>query len=264
MDAFSIQNIAMFPSWTAEEEQYIRDNWERLSDTDMADHLGRTEKSVHNRRCALGLHRRQRPTSWSENEVDFLELHWGSWPSIKIARHLNRSNVAVVQKARTLGLYDQMNQGDMLSLAADTQMLGLKNTRIIRNWIENEGLRARRMHLSMGKGKEDQKHYVIKTQDFLTWLQAHPDRWDSRKIPLYGLGIEYPWLQEKRIADGHPAKQPVKRFWTDTEKSYLAMQIGRGIPYSAVAKTLGRSIKSVKSMGHSMGLVSGYMKRATA
>ena len=255
------QTEQQFSHWSAEEDQYIQDNWKARSDLQRGEHLGRTEKSVHNRRCAMGLHRRKPTEYWSEQELEFLELHWGTWPSIKIAKKLSRSHIATVEKARSIELYDQMRQGDMLSLASATEMLGLKNTKVVRNWIENEGLRAKKEPLTNNLVRKDQMHYIIKTQDFLAWLEQHQDRWDSRKIPLYGLGIEYPWLREKREKDNR-TRTPIKRPWTQEEKSYLAMQISRKIPYSSVAKSLNRSLRSVRSMGHMMRLFSGEQQKS--
>lgn len=97
--------------------------------------------------------------------------------------------------------------------------------------------------------------YIFRMKHVLEWLEAHPDKWDSRRIPLYGLGVEYPWLTEKRKQDA--ALPPIKRPWTDYELSYLKMQVERGVPYSAIAKELGRSKRSAKCQGHQLGLVSG-------
>lgn len=146
-----------------------------------------------------------------------------------------------------------------MSLSAVTDMMGLKNTKVVKSWIEDYGLKATRTRMISEKwerGKEvDLRQYIIRMNHLMDWLEKNQDRWDSRRVPPYGLGIEPQWLVQKRARD--EKSTPLYRFWTDYEKQYLAMQVGRGIPYSQVAKDLSRSLKSVKSKGHELGLVSG-------
>lgn len=43
--------------WTREEEQFIRRNWKKMTDIEMAEHLGMTRKAVGSKRGALGFSR---------------------------------------------------------------------------------------------------------------------------------------------------------------------------------------------------------------
>lgn len=247
----------MAKHWTAEENEFIQKNWVSMSDDELASTLNRSSHAVANQRSRLGLLRNPSLCKqWSNEEMDMLAELWGSVPAPQIAKRLGRTTFAVTNKAASLGLYDQRGQGDMMSLEQVTQMLGLKNTSVVAGW-KKDGLRYTRAPINGHTGRRvaKQTHYIFRMKHVLEWLEAHPDKWDSRRIPLYGLGVEYPWLTEKRKQDA--ALPPIKRPWTDYELSYLKMQVERGVPYSAIAKELGRSKRSAKCQGHQLGLVSG-------
>lgn len=191
---------------------------------------------------------------WSEEEAQWLQENWGSKPIPAIAGILGRSPTAVANKAQRLGLYGQLACGDLMSLAAATELLGLKNTKALLHWIEKYAFPATKKYIRPKRGPRTQSqcHYVVRMDRFLRWLEEHQELWDSRCIPLFGLGVEYPWLQEKRKKDLHRA--PIYRMWEDVEISYLRMQLARGISYAAIGKELGRSKKSIKCKARQLGL----------
>lgn len=237
--------------WSETDIAYLQDNYMTQSDKELAEHLNRNEKTIRNKRSLLGLSRQpsrakndRRP--WTEKDVRFLKSHWGEASINYIASKLGRSIMACKQKANAIGLPSFFRQGSLMSLQAVADIMGVA-PRTILLWSK-QGLPMRRMRISE---KDDetydptQTHYAIHFDDLLRWLRKHPDKWDSRRIPVMGLGVESDWLAKKRNADN--AKTPIYTLWSDVEKSRLRMMLQLNWPYRRIADELGRSVSSVKN-----------------
>lgn len=238
-------------TWSEGDIAYLRENYKTKTDAELAEHLGRNKKTVCNKRSQLGLRRMESPNKndrkpWTAKDVRYLKSHWGESPVGYIASKLGRSVTACKQKANSLGLSSFFCQGGLMSLQAVANMTGVAPRTVI-SWGK-QGLPMRHMRISKKNEKTydpTQTHYAIHFNDLLSWLQEHPEKWDSRRIPLMGLGVEYDWLTEKRKADN--SKTPVYTVWSDVEKSRLRMMLQLNWPYRRIAGELGRSISSVKN-----------------
>lgn len=240
----------MLKPWSEADDAYLRKHYKAMSDQALAAALGRTRRAVINRRCRLSLSREPGTTRtpWSADEIEYLTEHWGSIPVPRLASRLHRTPAAVKCYANRLGLAQQLGQGDMMSLETVMNMLGIKNDRILHDW-EAQGLRITycsvKQSVRMQKAHDYHPHCIIRMDDLLSFLKTHPDCYDSRRIALYGLGVEYPWLQEKRQQDAQ--RPPLPRWWTDQERSRLAMMVRRNMSRKDIARELQRSVESVRS-----------------
>lgn len=236
--------------WSEMDNAYLRKHYKTMSDQDLATALGRTRRAVINQRCRLSLSREPGTTRtpWSDEEQEYLVEHWGSVPVPRLASRLHRTPAAIKSYAIRLGLTQQLGQGDMMSLEAVMNMLGIKNDRTLHTW-ETQGLRITYCSIKQSVRMQREHDYhpscIIHMNDLLEFLKTHPNCYDSRKIDLYGLGVEYPWLREKRQQDAQ--RPPLARWWTEQERSRLAMMVHRKMSPEAMARELNRSVSSIQS-----------------
>lgn len=229
-------------NWSAENDAYIAANWESQSDEELAAAVGHPLASTHARRVKLGFRRREstRGPDWSETELNYLAEVWGEKTIPQIAKKLGRTINAVKIKSTRLGYRGQKWYGEMMSARKVAELLGVDDHTICDHWILKYGLKGGRKRLG-------EKGYatIIRFSDLLIWLEKNQDKWDSRKVELYGLGVEYGWLVEKRKAD---AKLPPKRAakWTAAEDAQVIKLYKKGdLTYAEIAKELGRSRNAV-------------------
>ena len=83
--------------WTQEQDDFLRANWETMSDEEMAIAVGHPVSSTSARRGKLGLYHRKgyRGKDWSKAEIDYIRDVWGQKTIPEIARKLGRSINAV-------------------------------------------------------------------------------------------------------------------------------------------------------------------------
>jgi len=83
--------------WTPEQDQYLRDHWQEMSDEEMAAVVGHPLTSTKARRGKLGLYERKgyRGKDWSPEELAYIHEVWGEKTVPEIARKLGRSINAV-------------------------------------------------------------------------------------------------------------------------------------------------------------------------
>ena len=90
--------------WTQEENDFLINNYEKLTRKQVAEKLGRTEFSVKRRIKTLGISKESlKKSNWSQEEDDFLKESYEELSSQEIAEKLNRSEIAVKARFRMLG-----------------------------------------------------------------------------------------------------------------------------------------------------------------
>lgn len=183
---------------------------------------------------------------WTQEEIDYISEAWGEKTIPQIARHLGRSINAVKVKSVRLGYTGQKWYGNMMSARKVSELLGVDVHTVTDYWIQKCSLKAKAKRL----GNSKKTTTIILFDDLLLWLEQHPDLWDSRRLELYALGMEYDWLIEKRKADSHlPARKAQK--WTAEEDARLISMFKRGdMTYSEIGAQLGRSASSVERRIH--------------
>lgn len=89
--------------WTPAEDQFLRNNYGRLSPQEIADHLARTRDLVVWRAGLLGVRKPRNPL-WSPAETKFLRDNYPQMQIGEICAYLGRSNAAVRQQAARAGI----------------------------------------------------------------------------------------------------------------------------------------------------------------
>lgn len=88
--------------WRGKEYKFIRDNWQIMSDEEMANKLNRPVKSVAAKRAELGF---SRDDSYSEEELKYIQDNWESKTDAEMGNAIGRSEVSIMLFRRRLGLY---------------------------------------------------------------------------------------------------------------------------------------------------------------
>lgn len=234
--------------WTPEEDDFLRANWQKMSDEEMAEAVGHPLSSTKARRGKLGLCHRKgcRGKDWTQEELDYIHEVWGEKTIPQIAKHLGRSIDAVKIKTTRLGYTGQKWYGNMMSARKVSELLGVDVHAVCDYWIPKCGLKGKKRRL----GKSKKTTTIIMFEDLLVWMEGHQDLWDSRRLELYALGFEYDWLVEKRKAD---ALLPVRKAqkWTQEEDARLMAMFKRGgMTYAEMAAELGRPASGVEHRIH--------------
>lgn len=238
--------------WTESDDQFIRENWQNMSDEEIADAIGHSLSSTQARRTKLGLHHRRgyRGKDWTPKELEYIYETWGEKTIPQIARHLGRSIDAVKVKSTRLGLCSQKWYGGMMSARKVSELLGVDVHAVCDYWIPKCGLKGKAKRL----GRSSKTTTIIMFEDLLLWLENHQDLWDSRRLELNALGTEYEWLVEKRKADALlPARKAQK--WTSEEDARLIAMFKRGdMTYSEIGIELGRPASGVEHRIHRLDI----------
>ncbi|PTM52722.1 hypothetical protein C8J48_3715 [Desmospora activa DSM 45169] len=93
--------------WRPEEDEYLRQNFGKLSTQKMAQHLKRGKKATYNRCYELGLSKGWKPSKrrrWTEEEKEYLKNNYKQHTNKKIGKELGRSESAVALMAWRMGL----------------------------------------------------------------------------------------------------------------------------------------------------------------
>lgn len=230
--------------WTQEQDQYIRDHWQELSDEEIAAAVGHPVPSTSARRLKLGLKHRAgcKGPDWTQGELDYIREVWGDKTVPQIAKHLGRSVTAVKVKTVRLGYIGQKWSGEMMSARKVSELLSVDVHTVCDFWIPKCGLKAKRRQLGVTKKTTT----IIMFEDLLRWLETHQDLWDSRRLEMYALGMEYDWLKEKRKADADKPTRKAQK-WTQQEDDRLIALFKRGgMTYAEIGAELGRPASGIE------------------
>lgn len=174
---------------------------------------------------------------WSTSDIDYLNEAWGKFTLVYISNRLKRTKIAVYLKAKRLNMGASTRADEFMTANQVAVLLKVDRHTIIR-WITNHNLKAIRKVLLYEKSFWLIKHYAL-----CKWLKENQDRFDSRKISLYGLGYEPGWLQEKRRQDRELAKNRFRK-WTSLEVQRLII-FSEDKEYREIARLMDRSYSSI-------------------
>lgn len=92
-------------NWTEAEDEYIKNNIENKTFSEMAKYIGCAINTVQNRAIVLGFDvQKKTRRSWTEEEIELLKIMSSRYLNKTIARKLNRSISEVNKKAQKLGI----------------------------------------------------------------------------------------------------------------------------------------------------------------
>ena len=230
--------------WTPEQDQFLRDHWQKMSDEEMAANVGHPLTSTKARRGKLGLYERKgyRGKDWSQEELDYIREVWGQKTIPEIAKKLGRSINAVKVKTQRMGYTGQKWYGEMMSARKVSELLGVDVHTVCDYWIPKCGLKGKAKRL----GETKKTTTIIMFEDLLEWLEAHQDLWDSRRVEMFGLGAEYDWLVEKRKADAQKPARKAQKWTTEEDQRLISMFRRGGMTNAEMGAVLGRPASGVE------------------
>lgn len=95
--------VKNYPQWNAQEDAFLRENYNKLNYEEMALKLNRTKRAVGARCQALKLTANKSP-AWTESEINWLKENFDKYTKSELAKKLKRTPNAVQVKANRLGL----------------------------------------------------------------------------------------------------------------------------------------------------------------
>lgn len=191
----------------------------------------------------------RRNTTWTDAEIETLKELWGDKTPDHIARKLDRTTCGIIQKAKALQLGSFLHKSEYITLHQATELLKVDSHVPARTWIPKYNFPVTRRRI-----RGNLVFSVVRYDDFMQWLKDHPEAWDSRKVDLYGLGTEPPWLKEKRAADQKRQAKPTGTKYTAADDA--AIRRGRRLrkTYKEIGRQIGRSAASVQARADRMRL----------
>lgn len=95
-----------FKAWTAEDEQFLKENYGKLSVTEIANKLKRTEDAIKGRAYAFELidSKAINRAKWTKEEINFLKKNINSKTNEEMAQYLGRSVASIAAKLSDLRL----------------------------------------------------------------------------------------------------------------------------------------------------------------
>ena len=178
--------------------------------------------------------------SWSIEDDMTLEVHWGNLKISTIAKKLGRSERAVEHRASILGLGGMYEGTGHLQIPDIVDILGV-NKSTVWKWIQNDGLKARKVALKKNP------YYIIKMEDLIEWLRDNQKRWHCGKMEIGSLGLEVEeeeWLINKRKNDSKIKRK--REAYTPSEDKKILQLYLQGLSVKEIAEVVNRSYEGVK------------------
>ena len=88
--------------YTPEQEQYLRDNYGKISLIDLAKHIGTSPGAIGVKAVRLGL---TGANNWTDKDIQYLKDNYGKIPKSEIAKKLKRTEMSISCKAQKMKLF---------------------------------------------------------------------------------------------------------------------------------------------------------------
>lgn len=231
--------------WTQKELKYLRDNWEHLDIKQIADHLGRSAKSVKSKAYREGIDGAV-PKKWTNEDVAYLDEKWGVISIEGIAKNLNRTTEAVRYKAHRIGLGAFTMSVDGVSLNEFSNTVNIDGKRLLR-WKKKHDFPVVRKRILF------ETRYFINIDEFWEWATDHKELINFSNIEPNILGAEPEWVSKRREADKNNHKKPIH--WTKQEETKLIRLLREyKYTYDDLVKLIGRSERSIQMKLSQLGI----------
>ena len=145
----------------------------------------------------------------------------------------------MILKAKRIGLGGCYKSTEYINANVVANTMGVDIHCVIDYWIKKCGLKARK------KALIEIKMWFMRLEDLMKWLEANKDKWDSRKVEIYGLGSEPYWLKNKRDLDINIPDKQFKK-WTTKDDARLIDYYKFGKRQSEIALILKRSESGIQ------------------
>lgn len=279
--------------FTADNKKYIKENWGKISISEMSRKIGCGRTSLTNEAKKLGIYTKS-DDNWTEEEEKFLKKHIGKWSAKKIALKLGKTVSAVYNKTNRLnisvktdwtaeedeqlrdlwGIYKIETISKKMGRTVEAIKHRVKRLELdssfeangeflkvseIEKLLNVSGDRIRRTWFKKGLKfykvalSNKKSIYGIQLDDLMIFLKQHQDEFDSRFLEMYALGSEPQWLIDKRKKDFQNPPQEY-RLWSDNEIKILRYLLSKGENYRVIGDKINRSQGAVKDKVEALGL----------
>lgn len=241
--------------WSEKDEEFIRDNFTEMSDSELADKLDRSKNSIRNRRKKeLGLTRPKCHSGkfnngiyWSDEKVKFLKNNYHDMTKHEIAEKLDCSSGAVRDKASRLGLKKNHHMTDQIILFI-RKIHHSNSDWTIQEIADYLDLTFHQVHNAIrrhGLTHQEQRKW---TEDEVEFLKSnYQDFTDSELAERLDRCVGV--IRDKRLSLGLN-KTP---FYSDKERDFIKNNWEDLSDYE-MADKLDRSVISVRQKRRGMGL----------
>lgn len=212
--------------YTEEEMIFLKENYKKLSNKELAKSLNRSEKSINNKLYSMNLYKQK----WTKEEMIFLEEN-AERGDRYLARSLNKSIASIRSKRTRMRIKSYRD----LSASEVAKILKIDTKAVIR-WKEF-GLKMKKNDPS-----KISSPYKIKFEALIKFLKENKELWNANNVDLHGLGKEEKWLVEKRKED---LKRIWFRNWTKEEDARLIFLRNKGKSCADIGKELRRNTNAV-------------------
>ena len=179
---------------------------------------------------------------YTREEEDYIRNNHGEKSVSSIARAIGRTPASVRYKQWSLGLPLLKNAGEYISRTEVQNILGVSSSTL---WLwEQKGT----IQFIRDKSKFGNMA-AISLNSLLKFLKNNQDAWDSRRVELYAMGEEPPWLSDKRARDAKRIYNTNKyaKSFSSFEDLQIKSMLRTKTPRVEIARLLGRSEDSIRS-----------------
>lgn len=177
---------------------------------------------------------------WSREEISQLKELYGVKTIPQLAVIFERSIKNVQWKIWDIGLGSFKTNSEFLSAKDVADMLHISTWVVRYDWPRKYGFRYQ-----YKKPMRQRRFRYITHHDLMTWLEKNQDKWDSRNVEEYGLGIEPEWLKEKRRRDKMVGKKK-SRYYTPEDDKIMISMYKQGYSDQDIADRVDRTVTSVQ------------------
>lgn len=134
--------------------------------------------------------------TWTPEQIETLKDLWGTTSYRYISKRTCHTETAIRLKAKRLGLGSVKDASDYMCAREIARAMGIDVHTVTDYWIGKLGMKCRRI-----KSKHKTLWVMVRHDELMKFLEIHQDKWDSRRIEPYALGMEPEWFHKKRLKD---------------------------------------------------------------
>lgn len=157
--------------WAEKEDNFLIENYGKMSFDEMSHELGKTKESIQHRASRLGITKKNR--RWTKAEDCYLEKHYKTESKKQIAVHLQRTEASVQGRAQLLGITQKCavwteekeifikSNAENMTVPELSRVTGIKEM-TIRQYCKRNGLTPKKKVKYLD---ERQKEYLLQNRD---------------------------------------------------------------------------------------------------
>lgn len=240
--------------WSEEEKQFIRDNYNSMSNIEIGNKLGRPHVYVTEIAKELGL--KSKVFKWTPEVIKEMKSKWNTQSTKSIARSLGVTEKRLLKRANELGLTRLSDTADGTYTVTEVGKLIGMSSQSVRNMIIDGKLKAKKIQYG------GQSVYRMEILDIKEFMRNHTRSYDLAKGDLYSVKLLIAdtnssgnivglpeWLKEKINKDMNPKRKLyARRAWTIRELKTAQRLKMRGLTHGKIGEYLGRSPDGVGTM----------------